>query len=96
MVTKTESQYQLEEGERVKSTNCQKEVMRHALGLNRSSKEYRNYFVTGEGSDDFQTCEALVALNFMVNKGKYPFSDGDNVYSVTPAGRFEITGKEQP
>lgn len=46
-------------------TDLQREILRHTLGLNRGRSEYRNRFVTGEGSKDFADCEALVIAGLM-------------------------------
>lgn len=71
-------------------TNEQREVMRHALGLNRGSREYRNHFVTGPGSTDHPHCEALVAAGLMTKRAGNPLSGGDDIYSVTNAGRAAL------
>lgn len=60
----------------------QRDILRHALGL---PKNYRNYFCTGEGSDDFPDCEALVAAGMMVRDKRSWMPD--YVYSVTEHGR---------
>ena len=61
--------------------------MRHALGLDRGSREYRNHFVTGPGSDDYSDCEALVAAGLMLRREGNALSGNDPIYSVTEAGR---------
>jgi len=68
-------------------TNEQRDVMRHALGLGRASREYRNHFVTGPGTTDYPHCEALVAAGLMRRREGNPLSGGDPIYSVTDAGR---------
>jgi hypothetical protein len=65
----------------------EREVMRHALGLTRSSREYRNHLVTGEGSTDYPICESLVADGLMRRYDGNPLSGGDYIYKVTDAGR---------
>lgn len=71
-------------------TNEQREVMRHALGLNRGSREYRNHFVTGPGTTDYPHCEALVAAGLMTRRDGNQLSGGDQIYSVTDAGRAAL------
>lgn len=71
-------------------TNEQREVMRHALGLGRGSREYRNHFVTGPGTTDYPHCEALVAAGLMKRRDGNPLSGGDPIYSVTEAGRVAL------
>ena len=71
-------------------TNEQRDVMRHALGLGRASREYRNHFVTGPGTTDYPHCEALVAAGLMRRREGNPLSGGDQIYSVTDAGRAAL------
>ena len=71
-------------------TNEQRDVMRHALGLGRASREYRNHFVTGPGTTDYPHCEALVAAGLMRRREGNPLSGGDPIYSVTDAGRAAL------
>ena len=66
-------------------TDRQREILRHALGLNRGVREYRNRFVTGEGSKDFADCEALVAAGLMARHSVAWIPDF--TYVVTEIGR---------
>jgi hypothetical protein len=68
----------------------QHQILRHALGLGRSSREYRNHFVTGPGSTDYPHCEALVAAGLMTKRPGHALSGGDPIYSVTDAGRTAL------
>jgi hypothetical protein len=68
-------------------TSEQRDILRHALGLGRSDREYRNHFVTGPGSADYPHCQALVAEGLMTRRDGHPLSGGDPVFSVTEAGR---------
>ena len=68
-------------------TKEQREIIRHALGLNRSYSEYRNHFVTGPESTDYPHCEALVAAGLMTKILGNELSGGDDIYSVTDEGR---------
>lgn len=63
------------------------EILRHALGLQRGSREFRNHFVTGPGSIDYEHCEALVDAGLMVKRAGHALSGGDPVYHVTEAGK---------
>jgi hypothetical protein len=65
----------------------QQDILRHALGLGRSDREYRNHFVTGPGSTDYPHCEALVAEGLMTRREGHPLSGGDPIFCVTEAGR---------
>ena len=63
-------------------------ILRHALGW---PKNYRNYFFTGEGSDDYPVCESLVAAGMMERyEGSWRY---DCRYVVTAKGR-EIATQE--
>lgn len=63
-------------------------ILRHALGLNDDGggRAYRNHFVTGPGSDDFEDCEAMVARGAMTKRLASELSGGDPVYRVTEVG----------
>ncbi len=71
----------------VELTNKQREIILHALGLTRGSREYRNHFVTGPGSDDYADCEALVAAGLMAKLRGNVLTGGDPCYVVTDGGR---------
>lgn len=60
----------------------QRDILRHALGW---PKNYRNYFCTGRGCDDFPDCEALVVAGMMVRDERSWVLDF--IYSVTEQGR---------
>lgn len=60
----------------------QREILRHALGW---PKNYRNHYCTGEGSNDFPDCEALVAAG-MMSRHKKSWTP-DAIYIVTEEGR---------
>lgn len=71
----------------------QKDILRHALGLGRGSREYRNHFVTGKGSTDYPHCEALVAAGLMARFPPSALTGGDDCFTVTAAGRLVARGK---
>jgi hypothetical protein len=66
----------------------QHDILRHALGLGRGSREYRNHFVTGPGSSDYANCEDLVGAGLMTKRPGHGLSGGDPVYIVTEAGKM--------
>ena len=66
-------------------SNEQHDILRHALGLGK--REYRNHFVTGPGSTDYPSCEALVAAGLMTRRAGSQLSGGDFIYHVTNDGR---------
>ena len=69
------------------------DILRHALGLGCSSREYRNHFVTGPGSTDYANCEALVCAGLMAKRPGNELSGGDQVYTVTEAGKLAARRK---
>lgn len=68
------------------STERQVEILRHALGINRGKEEYRNHFVTGPGSTDWDDCNELVSLGCMT-KRPYNLAPGDFVFHLTELGK---------
>ena len=70
-------------------------ILRHALGLNRSERQYRNRFVTGPGSIDYPHCEALVAGGLMRRRDGSEITGGDYSYTVTDEGKAVATGEGQ-
>ena len=58
------------------------DIMKHALGW---PKSYRNHYNTGEGSDDFADCEALVTAGLMVRRSIDWVPD--YLYIVTERGK---------
>jgi hypothetical protein len=75
----------------------QRDILRHALGW---PKCYRNHFCVGEGSDDFEDCEALAAAGLMIriapdhgslerndHENRYKNGCPDVIYMVTERGR---------
>lgn len=63
-------------------------ILQHSLGLDQygEGRQYRNHFVTGPGSDDFNNCRALVADGLMTERAGNELSGGDPVFSVTRNG----------
>lgn len=63
-------------------------ILQHSLGLDEygEGKSYRNHFVTGEGSDDFEDCCELVRDGLMVKHAGNALSGGDSIFRVTPKG----------
>lgn len=62
-------------------------ILQHSLGLDEfgQGQQYRNHFVTGEGSKDFAACKEMVADGFMTERAD-PFGGGDIVFNVTTKG----------
>jgi hypothetical protein len=70
-------------------------ILRHALGVRHPrAVPYRNHFVTGPGSDDYEACEELVQAGLMIRRDASELSGNDPVYVVTDAGK-ELALKDQ-
>ena len=63
-------------------------ILQHSLGLNQygEGRQYRNHFVTGPGSADYDDCLALVADGLMVERAGSEISGGYPVFCVTQKG----------
>lgn len=60
---------------------------RHALGLpNSRRKSYRNHFVTGEGSTDYEAWQGLVAMGLAKRRKGSVLSGGDDIFWLTREG----------
>lgn len=67
-------------------------ILQHSLGLDQygDGNQYRNRFVTGPGSKDYDDCCALVDAGLMHNKGAGILTEGDICFVVTPAGVYYV------
>lgn len=63
------------------------DILRHALGLTRGDEMYRNHFVTGEGSVDYDVCKALVSDGMMTHRAGTELTGGDDLFLVTDEGK---------
>lgn len=63
-------------------------ILQHSLGLDKygQGRQYRNHFVTGPGSDDYDNCVSLVADGLMAMRNGSAISGGDPIFSVTQKG----------
>ena len=68
------------------------QILRHSLGLRDDGKgrAYRNHFVTGPGSTDYDDCEALVGAGLMRKHAGNSMTGGDPCYVVTEAGQHAV------
>ena len=75
-------------------TDQERHVIDHSLGYpKRGRKPYRNHFCTGEGSDDWETCQALCARGLMVSRKPSELTGGDTLFIVTDAGKAALKVK---
>ena len=65
----------------------QRELARHALGLpNGKRTSYRNHFVTGEGSPDYEPWIVMCAADLATRRKGSPLTGGDDLFCLTTAG----------
>ena len=65
-------------------------IIQHSLGCDEHGRgtQYRNHFVTGEGSIDHPICAEAVERGLMECRRKgYELYGGDDVFAVTPEGK---------
>jgi hypothetical protein len=72
-------------------------ILRHSLGLGDKGRglAYRNHFVAGPGSDDYDDCMALVRDGLMTHRKGSALSSWDDVFTVTEAGRLAARAQPQ-
>ena len=65
------------------------EILQHSLGVDEYGRgnRYRNRFVTGEGSDDFDVCASLAADGLMTDHGAIEVFGGSHCFSVSKDGQ---------
>lgn len=70
-------------------TQAELHLLRHSLGTGECGRKpsHRNHFVTGAGSTDHPTCMQLVDLGLMQRHSGNALSGGDDIFTVTAAGR---------
>lgn len=63
-------------------------ILQHSLGLDQYGRgsRYRNHFVTGTGSVDYEDCRSLVQAGLMKDHGSRKIFGGDTLFVVTEAG----------
>lgn len=67
-------------------------ILQHSLGVGDygDKPSHRSHFVAGPGSDDYDNCMALVVDGFMTRRAGTAISGGDDIFSVTAAGRDHV------
>jgi hypothetical protein len=63
-------------------------ILQHSLGVDQfgQGERYRNHFVTGPGSKDYDQCVDLVIRGLMTRRAGNAVTGGDDLFLVTPAG----------
>jgi hypothetical protein len=65
----------------------ERELMEHATAWHHHRRLYRNHFVTGPGTTDWPTVQALCSRGLMMQtRAPSELSGGDAVFTVTEAG----------
>lgn len=64
-------------------------ILQHSLGVDEYGRgqQYRNHFVTGEGSIDYPICMAAAERGLMRRRAGNELSGGDDIFHVTDAGK---------
>ncbi len=67
-------------------------ILQHSLGVDQYGRgnQYRNRFITGDGSTDFPKCMELVSLGLMRDHGPGPLIGKDHLFTVTDQGRVAM------
>lgn len=63
-------------------------VLKHALGLDRNKKPYRNHFAAAHDTDDYEACERLVVAGLMTKGNDLGYGD---LFHATKAGEKAAT-----
>jgi len=65
-------------------TDKQRHLVRHAIGFDgRHTETFRNHFVTGRGSDDYEPWMDMVAKGYAHLRLGSEISGGDDIFWVT-------------
>ena len=67
-------------------------ILQHSLGLNEygQGNQYRNHFVTSEGSKDWPMCNELIRRGLMSVTRQHALSGGMDCFWVTDAGKQHV------
>lgn len=71
-------------------TSKEHDILKHAL-CGGGNREYRNHFVTGPGSDDYDACMSLVERGLMLRHNRSLVCDP--IFVVTELGRVALKKK---
>ncbi|RIV79549.1 hypothetical protein [Pelagerythrobacter aerophilus] len=67
-------------------------ILQHSLGVDQygQGEQYRNYFVTGEGSIDHPICMEAVERGLMIRRAGNALTGEMDLFHVTDAGRAYV------
>jgi hypothetical protein len=65
------------------------EILRHTIGADKygHTRHDRNYFITGDGSTDWQACVDMVSAGYMTSRKGNAIIGGDDIFYATESGR---------
>jgi hypothetical protein len=71
------------------------QIMQHSLGLDQYGRgtQFRNHFVTGDGSSDWPLCNELVEQGLMTVRRNHHLSGSSDCFWVTDAGKKYVLEK---
>jgi hypothetical protein len=74
------------------------QILQHSLGVDQYGRgqQYRNRFVTGPESTDFDACVALVTLGLMKDLGAVAMYGGMHYFEVTREGKAYVSQNSPP
>ena len=79
-----------------KMSDAEYKILKHTLGADKPQDDgsfYRNRFVTGKGSDDFDICQELVLKGVFDVKRNVEAFGGDDIFWATDLGKDIATRK---
>lgn len=64
-------------------------ILQHSLGCDQYGQgtQYRNHFVTGPGSEDFDDCRQMAAEGLLKDHGAQRMYAGDHLFTVSDKGK---------
>jgi len=69
----------------------EREILRHALGLNRAEHQFRNHFTVTPGDGDDVLCWKLYMYGYMAAPVVPEWMGGSRLYQVTQMGIDAVT-----
>lgn len=78
--------------------NARLGILQHSLGLDQHGHghAYRNHYVVGPGDAGHEECLALVAAGLMKRRAGGELTGGDDLFTVTEAGRAFVAQHSPP
>lgn len=79
-------------------TSQQLHILQHSLGVDKygQGEQYRNHFVTGRGSKDWDDCLRLCVTGMMKHRKNPIPASGDFTFQVTEQGKLRMATESPP